>query len=386
MADHVQNAVEWIRRGIEFKECHRCGCWLDTVAGIKESLPLFKEPDRVRLGAAIARAVESFKPREYDCLGCKLCYPAVATAEISKVYPDSLLPGGENEESPGGRGGWPPFPGDFRVLGRRGPVAICTLNSKDLIERLLKNHPRGVSIVGSLATENLGIERLIKNVISNPHIRFLIVCGEDSMQKVGHLPGQSIKSLFEKGVDENGRIIGACGGRPFLKNTGRAMIERFREQVELVDMIGCTTESEILSAACSSADKRPHPFSCGAAKIETPVIEAGPPGPLQTDPEGYFVIYPDSRRGHIVLEHYKNDGTLNTVIHGKDITYIYTTVIQRGLISRLDHACYLGKELERAAASLRTGAPYIQDMAPDGPEEDGDMDIKGRPCKVTDCC
>ena len=38
--------------------------------------------------------------------------------------------------------------------------------------------------------------------------------------------------------------------------------------------------------------------------------------------------------------------------------------IEKGLVSRLDHAAYLGKELARADESLRSGDPYVQDAAP----------------------
>jgi tetrahydromethanopterin S-methyltransferase subunit A len=34
-----------------------------------------------------------------------------------------------------------------------------------------------VALVGTLQTENLGIERVIGNVLANPHIRLLLVCG-----------------------------------------------------------------------------------------------------------------------------------------------------------------------------------------------------------------
>jgi tetrahydromethanopterin S-methyltransferase subunit A len=36
-----------------------------------------------------------------------------------------------------------------------------------------------LAITGTLQTENLGIERLIPNVLANPNIRFLVVCGAE---------------------------------------------------------------------------------------------------------------------------------------------------------------------------------------------------------------
>ena len=48
------------------------------------------------------------------------------------------------------------------------PVAVCTLRSRSLIDEVVEAAPPGVAIVGSLQTENLGIERLIENVVANP--------------------------------------------------------------------------------------------------------------------------------------------------------------------------------------------------------------------------
>jgi tetrahydromethanopterin S-methyltransferase subunit A len=74
----------------------------------------------------------------------------------------------------------------------------------------------------------LGIERIIRNTLANPNIRFLILCGADTQQAIGHLPGQSLQSLFENGVDERRRIRGARGKRPVLKNVSIEEIQRSR--------------------------------------------------------------------------------------------------------------------------------------------------------------
>jgi tetrahydromethanopterin S-methyltransferase subunit A len=52
----------------------------------------------------------------------------------------------------------------------------------------------------------------------------------------GHLTGEAIKALFENGVDEKKRIIGTQSPHPFLFNISSEMIERFLEQVTLVDL------------------------------------------------------------------------------------------------------------------------------------------------------
>jgi len=101
-----------------------------------------------------------------------------------------------------------------------------------------------VAIWGQHKTENLGIEKIMANVISNPNIRYLIICGEEVR---GHKSGNSLMALHENGIDDNGRIIGAKGAVPYIENLPAEAIARFREQVEIIDMIGVTSAHEILA-------------------------------------------------------------------------------------------------------------------------------------------
>jgi tetrahydromethanopterin S-methyltransferase subunit A len=66
----------------------------------------------------------------------------------------------------------------------------------------------------------------------------------------------------------------------------------------------------------------------------------------------------------LVLEHYANNGVLTQVIEGATPAALYGAVIAESLISRLDHAAYLGRELARAEQALATGGAYVQDRAP----------------------
>jgi tetrahydromethanopterin S-methyltransferase subunit A len=86
---------------------------------------------------------------------------------------------------------------------------------------------------------------------------------------------------------------------------------------------------------------------------------------MSSDKAGYFVVYPDRARRVLLLEHYRNDGVLDVVIEGRAAAELYYPAIEQGLISRLDHAAYLGRELARAERALESGAPYVQDAAPE---------------------
>ncbi|RLF05498.1 MAG: tetrahydromethanopterin S-methyltransferase subunit F, partial [Thermoprotei archaeon] len=81
-----------------------------------------------------------------------------------------------------------------------------------------------------------GLEKIVVNIISNPNIRFLIVCG---IEVTGHVTGGSFKSLHEKGIDPaSKKINGAPGAIPYVEHLTVEAVERFQKQVQFIDMIG----------------------------------------------------------------------------------------------------------------------------------------------------
>jgi len=92
---------------------------------------------------------------------------------------------------------------------------------------------KGAAICGSCKTENLGLEKVIANIISNPNIRFLLLCGTEVK---GHLAGQTMAALHKGGV-KDGRVVGAEGAIPFIENLADDAIKRFQEQCELVNIM-----------------------------------------------------------------------------------------------------------------------------------------------------
>lgn len=360
-------------------KCHRCGCYQDTVQALVGSSFL-----SAILTSQLAEARTLFEPKRYDCLGCEVCWPALAINAAAELDPALAEASHCATEAPEERAGWPPLPGDYRVLRFQAPVAVCTLNSDDLVLRLAAARPPGLSIVGSLHTENLGIEHLIRNLLPNPHVRFLVVCGEDTRKAIGHLPGQSLVSLMREGLEDSGRIRGAQGKRPVLKNVGREQVEAFRRRLQVVDLIGTTDLEVIASRIAEAAANDPGPAQEVAAEAPAvPVVHAVEPLRLVSDPAGYVVIYPERRRHLLVLEHYANNGVLTRVIEGETPTALYGTVIAEGLISRLDHAAYLGRELARAQHALATGEGYVQDRAPGEDDAAAPACASGASCACT---
>jgi tetrahydromethanopterin S-methyltransferase subunit A len=49
------------------------------------------------------------------------------------------------------------------------------------------------------------------------------------------------------------------------------------------------------------------------------------------------------------------------LLEGRTAGALYQSAISRNLVSRLDHAAYLGRELARAEQNLGDGTQYIQE-------------------------
>lgn len=108
---------------------------------------------------------------------------------------------------------------------------------------------------------------------------------------------------------------------------------------------------------------------------------------IALDPEGYFLIKLDRDTGELVAEHYANgiderglatDPDTGEVIgcrgaglrtplasyrgrSAKELGMALTEGEGPHPLSRLDHAIYLGRELQKAEVALESGATYVQD-------------------------
>ncbi len=127
-----------------------------------------------------------------------------------------------------------PWSGDYTDGDPESPVAIVTLSEKYSFDN--------AAIWGPMKTENLGIEKVVANVISNPNIRYLIICGNEIR---GHRSGKTLLCLAENGIDDNGRIIDAPGAVPYIENLEQGAVDRFREQIEVIDMISTTDRNMV---------------------------------------------------------------------------------------------------------------------------------------------
>ena len=108
---------------------------------------------------------------------------------------------------------------------------------------------------------------------------------------------------------------------------------------------------------------------------------------IELDPKGYFLIKIEPLTNELILEHYLNNidnkgraidpesgepigcktkrgNQPNNIFRGKSAKAVGIQISEghgQFPISRLDHAIYIGRELQKAETCLQAGEQYIQD-------------------------
>ena len=369
-------ALHEIERGMALRKCRKCGCMKEALDAASRAFSNAEEQQIHDLLPTIEGHQSAMEAIAYDCIGCKKCWGADAIIKLansfeevapSECHDDNALSGKRVHVSSARSGqhpcSWPPYPGEYIVGNPAGSVAICTLSNRALPPKLIEAVGADLAIAGRCDTENIGVEKVVLNLLANPHVRWLVLCG---VEAVGHRAADAFLRLKARGVDANMRVLDGASWRPVLKNLTLFDVARFQEQIEIVNLIGVTAVSEIVRAAQEAA-KRPAAaltVQCQSG-FETAShvqrLQARAPKTLHLDKAGFFVVLPQAATGLIICEHYENSGRLAHVIEGRQAALIASTVIQEGLVTQLDHAAYLGRELAKAEIALQTGSHYEQD-------------------------
>ena len=139
--------------------------------------------------------------------------------------------------------GYPPEEGRYVRGNDYSPVAVCVILDTfdfaipaELNELVMVGVDSGAALSGMLQTENIGLEKMACNIVANPNIRYVVLCGRES---AGHLPGESLLALKEHGVTDTKQIIGTSAPTPSLFNIPSELIERFRNQIVSVINLLC---------------------------------------------------------------------------------------------------------------------------------------------------
>ncbi len=362
----------------------------ETLQNLRVSLPSFKRKEADGLTQQVNSWLEKLEPLNYSCLGCKHCIPAEAMTLLTVKYPtaasstlSSCKLGIDNDT-------WPPVAGEYTIVDKSAPVAVSTLASVKLEETLTKLNPPGLCMAGKTETENIGIDKIIKNIITNPAIAFLIIAGKDPE---GHKSGETLLALMENGVKKDMRVKGSPGRRPVLKNVSVSEVRSFRRQVQVDNLIGCENAKIVADRVKELAQsirtvrklsiRKPRPkrsagsgirtgnigiaTSCGCRECHdqssVPRIRAGRPKGPKLDKAGYFVIIPSKNNSIITVEQYNYENKLLRIIEGRNSRDIYRTIIDNKWITDLSHAAYIGKELARVEMAVKVGIKYVQEGA-----------------------
>ena len=362
--DKIARLLAELAKVGDIEKCRTCHCYVDVLRQVQEDIlsrDLADIPEAETLDEMVGRA---YAEQSHGCLGCDPCLPVEPFNAFNELLARDrtqeacCAPASTDARSVGDLSpSWPPLPGDYTILDKDAAGAVCTLADEDLYEELRSPPLPGVALVGMLTTENLGIERLVRNVVASPRIAWLLLCGTDSR---GHRAGACLAALSQNGVDSEMRIINSPGKRARLVNLSFEEVEAFRRGTRVVPRIGLKDVGEIYRLADEIGNK-PSAERAGVV-YSVPAGERVDDQPVSPpDPEGYFVIDVHADEDIIRLEHHTPDHRMTVALVGSNARDLYLAAIRRGLVSRPDHAAYLGYELGRAERALTLKTRYIQD-------------------------
>ncbi|TES84414.1 tetrahydromethanopterin S-methyltransferase subunit A [Candidatus Aerophobetes bacterium] len=159
---------------------------------------------------------------------------------------------------------YPPEEGRYLRGNDYSPVAVVVIlihpadRIPQGIEALVRTGVEsGAALSGTLQTENIGLEKVICNIVANPNIRYIVLCGPESP---GHFTGETLIALMINGMDERKRIIGTKAPTPYLFNIPKDYVSRFRNQVKLIDLLNEGDPDIVRQAVWSCYQETPTTF------------------------------------------------------------------------------------------------------------------------------
>ncbi len=154
--------------------------------------------------------------------------------------PEEFLKMIENQRGPGGRTGWPVavrdriayFPENGTVGGNAALTFLWTMRD-DVIPKLKKEN---LAIATNFYTP-AGLEGMLRNILGNPYIRYVIMLGEESQSADSDkTSANAIRAFFRKGIGEDRKLAGFESAVHIDSNIPLEMINKVRESVELIDL------------------------------------------------------------------------------------------------------------------------------------------------------
>ena len=123
--DGLTEAAVQLQAAADARKCWACGCLRHALDAIDRALPGASRPASLAETMVSARA--RLVPQRYECLGCDVCYPAVALNPLGTIGGCSLDEAVCPTETVEIRAGWPPLPDR---------IACCAIKHQSLSARL----------------------------------------------------------------------------------------------------------------------------------------------------------------------------------------------------------------------------------------------------------
>ena len=131
-----------------------------------------------------------------NCTSCRTCEIRCPEQAIKVKVPDILKVDPPQD--------YPPEEGRYLRGNDLSPVAVVAILDtfdfkipSELTKLVQVAIESGAALAGTLQTENIGLEKVVSNIVANPNIRYLVICWRESQ---GHRTADAIINLVENGV------------------------------------------------------------------------------------------------------------------------------------------------------------------------------------------
>ncbi len=134
---------------------------------------------------------------------------------------------------------WPIYYKDLLSLGNlQSNIGICTLWTPK--ENILKKFSSKIYSIGGQLYSKRGINFILRNILANPIIDTIILCGADRGES-----GKAFMKFIKNGISKHYTVIGdeKC---EIDKEIPREFIEKFRKNVKIVDKIDKSVDASLV--------------------------------------------------------------------------------------------------------------------------------------------
>ncbi|MCC7554372.1 MAG: dihydropteroate synthase-like protein [Methanobacteriaceae archaeon] len=221
-------------------------------------------------------------------------------------------------------------------------LILDPVNSNSIVESVVsvyefkKNNPYPVffgvgNVTELMDTDSVGSNALLAGIAMELGCGILFTVEES---------GKTTGSVYELAIASKMMFL-AKNRSSIPKNLGIDLIS-FKDKNKRLDFVGLDEESQNVPIGEGEEFKKLVLDRAGSFKIR---VDHG-------------TCFEDSK---IVVTHFKKLKA-DISIEGKYPKEIYEKIIKLGLVSRLEHAAYLGSELQKAEIAMLTGKEYVQDF------------------------